>query len=166
MQLGHTNLRPLAMLLMMMMMISEASTVIMFCFPLYIYFIIKHHDFGFSFFFILLVLDVIIMRFKTERTKYVSIVKNYSLSRRMVHCSRRSSASVSGSPYGTCVGQSGIGAGFAPNTRGALSVIIPSIVFSHQSPSVTMYDNAYQRARYHSSGLVTCHLSPRTSLFT
>jgi len=74
-----TNLRPLAM--MMMMMISEASTVIMFCFPLCIFFAIKHHDFGFSGFFILSLLNVIIMRFKTERIKNVSFVKDCTLSR-------------------------------------------------------------------------------------
>jgi hypothetical protein len=32
------------MMMMMMMIISEASAVIMVCFPLCIYFIIKHHD--------------------------------------------------------------------------------------------------------------------------
>jgi len=121
------------MMMMMMMMISEASTVIMFCFPLCIYFVIKHHDFGFSgFFFILSVLNVIIMTLKTRRIKNVSFfVKDYNFSRRRTHCLRRSSASVPGSQYGIFFGQSDTGAAFVPNIRGALSVIIPSVVFSH-----------------------------------
>ena len=113
-----TNLCLLAIMMMMMMivMISEASTLIMFWFPLCIYFIITRHDLGFSVFLILSVLNVIIMRFKTERIKNVSFVKDYNLSRRSAPCSRRSYASVPGSQYGICVGQSGTAARFAPNT--------------------------------------------------
>ena len=110
---------------------SINSNNVLFCF-MYLFRYQTSRFWLFGFFFILSVLNVIIMTLKTRRIKNVSFfVKDYHLSRRRTHCLRRSSASVPGSQYGIFFGQSDTGAAFVPNIRGALSVIIPSVVFSH-----------------------------------
>jgi hypothetical protein len=60
---------------------------------------------GISEFFILSVLTLIIIRFKTERENVAYFLKVCNISRRRAHFSWRRSASVPGTLYGICVGQ-------------------------------------------------------------